>query len=152
MSKKCCFAGHSKIYNSDEIYIKLLACIENLITKEDVSVFWVGNYGRFDALAAKAVQNLKTKYPHITLELVIPYLTKEIDENKEYYYQSYDHILIADISQNTPKRFYISRCNEYMVDKSDFIICYVKNSWGGASKTLDYAKRKNYIVILNLAY
>jgi len=29
-----------------------------------------------------------------------------------------------------------------MVNESDFLICYVKNSWGGAAKTLEYAKQK----------
>ena len=43
------------------------------------------------------------------------------------------------------KRFYITKCNEYMIDVSDFLICYVNRSFGGARHTLDYAKRKKHI-------
>ena len=65
MHKRCCFAGHSKIYHTNEIYDNLVNLIEKLITEENVSEFWVGNYGSFDGLSAKAVRNLKEKYPHI---------------------------------------------------------------------------------------
>ncbi len=34
-----------------------------------------------------------------------------------------------------------------MVDKSDYLISYVKHSFGGAAKTLAYAKRKNKIIL-----
>ena len=40
---------------------------------------------------------------------------------------------------------------EYMVDKSDFLICYVKNNFGGAFKTMSYAEKKKHIKILNLS-
>lgn len=91
MSKRCCFAGHSKIYHTDDIYDKLVNLIEKLITVENVSEFWVGNYGTFDGLSAKAVRCLKEKYPEIQLNLVIPYLTSDINEYKELYYKNYDH-------------------------------------------------------------
>ena len=38
-----------------------------------------------------------------------------------------------------------------MVNNSDFIICYVQYSWGGASKTLEYVQKKKHIKIFNLA-
>ena len=31
------------------------------------------------------------------------------------------------------------------------MICYVKNTWGGAVKTLEYAQRKKHIKIFNLS-
>lgn len=151
MTKICCFAGHSKLYNSDEIYHNLVNLIEKLITEENVSEFWVGNYGSFDWLSAKAVRSLKEKYPAIKLNLVIPYLTSDINENRELYYRNYDHILMADLPERTPKRFQILKCNEYMVNNSDFIICYVQYSWGGAAKTMEYAQKKKHIKIFNIA-
>jgi len=149
MNKKCCFAGHRELSDTDEIYNKLLTCIEKLIVEENVSEFWVGNYGHFDSLSAKAVREAKQKRPDVQLNLVIPYLTANINEYREIYYKNYDNILMADIPENTPKRFYISKCNEYMVQKSDFIICYVKYNWGGANKTLKYAQKKK-IKIFNI--
>lgn len=143
MGKRCCFAGHSRLYSTDEIYNKLINLIEDLIIKEKVTEFFVGNYGCFDRLSARAVKSLKERHPSITLSLVIPYLTAEINQYKEDYYQKYDCLLIADIPENTPKKFHILKCNEYMVKNSDFLICYVDKTWGGASKTQDYALKKN---------
>ena len=151
MNKRCCFAGHSKLYHTDDIYNTLVNLIEKLVVEEDVSEFWVGNYGNFDSLSAKAVRYLKEKYPNIQLNLVIPYLTSGINEYKEIYYKNYDHILMSDLPEQTPKKFQILKCNEYMVDNSDFIVCYVQYSWGGAAKTLEYAQRKKHIEIFNLA-
>ena len=151
MNKRCCFAGHSKLYHTDDIYNNLVNLIEKLVVEEDVSEFWVGNYGNFDSLSAKAVRYLKEKYNNIQLNLVIPYLTSSINEYKKLYYKNYDHILMSDLPERTPKNFQILKCNEYMVDNSDFIVCYVQYSWGGAAKTLEYAQRKKHIEIFNLA-
>lgn len=150
MSKICCFAGHSRSYHLDEVENKLIELIERLIVEEEVKEFWVGNYGAFDCFCAQTVRRLREKYPEIQLNLVIPYLTADINEYKELYYKNYTCILMADIPENTPKRFWISKCNEYMVDNSDFIICCVRHSWGGAAKTLAYAKRKKHIKLYNL--
>ena len=151
MSKRCCFAGHSEIYNADSIYADLEKLVEQLITKENVKEFWVGNYGGFDKLSAKVIKALKEKYSDIQLSLVIPYLTVEINEYKEKYYEKYDEILIADISEKTPKRLKILKCNEFMVKNSDFLVCFVEFEWGGAAKTLEYAKKKKDIMVFNLA-
>lgn len=150
MHKRCCFAGHSKLYHMDGIYAHLLQLVEKLIVEEGVSEFWVGNYGNFDRLSAKAVRALKEKYPNIQLNLVIPYVTSGINEDKDFYRKNYDYILMADIPEKTPKRFQILKCNEYMVDSSDFLICYVEYSWGGAAKTVAYARRKKHIQICYL--
>ena len=152
MNKKkriCCFAGHSKIDNIDFVYKKLLEIIENLIIKENVMDFQVGNYGTFDKLVIKALNELKHKYD-IKTELVLPYLTKEINKNKEEYYKSYNSILVADIPVSTPQRLKIIKCNEYMIKTCDYLICYVEHSWGGASKTLEFAKKNKNIKIINI--
>ena len=147
MRKRCCFAGHSKLYDMDGIYAHLLQLVEKLIVEEGVSEFWVGNYGNFDWLSAKAVRTLKEKYPNIQLNLVIPYLTSNINADKDFYSKKYDYILMADIPEKTPKKFQILKCNEHMVNNSDFLVCYVEYSWGGAAKTVAYAKRKQHIQI-----
>lgn len=147
-SKICCFAGHSEIYDfsiaekTEKLVIKLI--------EQGVCEFWVGNYGGFDRLASSIVRKLKNNYSHIKLNLIIPYLTKEITENKLEFSAKYDCILIADIPENTPKKFYIIKTNEYMINNSDYLICYVSHSWGGAYKTYEYAKRKSHIQIFNI--
>lgn len=149
MSNRCCFAGHSQIQCDFESKLKIE--IEKMILHNDVNEFWVGNYGNFDRKAAKIVRELKAVHQNIKLYLVLPYTTKTIDNNKKLYYKEFDALLIADIPEKTPKKFQILKCNEYMVNKSDFLICYVKHSFGGAAATLEYAAKKKHIRILNLA-
>jgi len=152
MDKKiCCFSGHSRIYDSEELFKNILKKAEELIVECGVSEFWVGNYGDSDRIFASAIRKLKEKYHDIKLILVLPYLTATINENKELYYKNFDCMLMADIPENTPKRFYISKCNQYMINNSDYMICYVKYGWGGAAKTLDIAKRQQNIKIINIA-
>ena len=150
MGEICCFAGHrDEIYN-DEVYNRLKNTIENLITKENVTEFWVGNYGKFDSLSARAVNNVKEKYPHIVLNLIVPYLSTSFAEYKKLY-EIYDNIIIADMPENTPIRYRILKCNQYMVKSSDFLVCFIKYMWGGCAKTLNYAKLQKNIKIFNLA-
>lgn len=151
MVKRCCFAGHSELADKDKIYESVLKLIEKLITEENVLEFRVGHYGDFDSLCAKAVRSLKDKYPHIHLDLIIPYITADIRDLKSYYNENYDTITNAEIPENTPRRFYITKCNEYMVDTSEFLICCIRHDWGGAHRTLQYAKRKKKIKIFNVA-
>ena len=147
----CCFAGHSELYDAGEIYEHLLSVIEDLITTENISEFWVGNYGAFDKLSAKAVRELKIQYLDIQLNLVIPYLTTEINEYKELYYKDYDNILVADIPEKTPKKLQIIKGNQCMVKNSQVLVCYISHSWGGAAKTLEFAQKRKNIQIINLA-
>ncbi len=147
--KRCCFAGHSDIWDSS-LAEKIKSIAEDLIVNHYVREFWVGNYGKFDGFAASVIRELQRTYSNVKLDLVIPYLTKSINEYKELYYKKCDNILIADIPENTPKRFHITKANEYMVNNSDFLICYIQRSWGGAITTYKYAKRKK-LQIFNIA-
>ena len=144
----CCFAGHRHIYDSD-LKTKMKKLIVSLI-ENGASVFLVGNYGDFDRLSSSVVRSLKENYPFIQLNLVIPYLTKEIISQKEWYESRYDHILLSEIKENTPRHLRIIKGNESMVNQSDILISYVLHSTGGANKTLSYAKKKK-LIIYNLA-
>lgn len=144
--KTCCFAGHSDVWDGTlEEKIKKVA--EDLIINYHVKEFLVGNYGRFDGLAATVIRKLQKTHTNIKLNLIIPYLTKNINEYKELYYKNFYCIVMADIPENTPKRFHITKANEYMVNHSDFLICYIQKNFGGAFTTYKYATRKNLHVI-----
>ena len=149
MNKICCFAGHND-FLPEQIGDKIYSVAENLIINHGVTEFFVGNYGNFDMLCAKTINQLKKIYPFIKLTLVIPYLTEKINGNKDFYYKTYDDIVIAEIPENTPYKFKILKCNEYMVSHSDFLICYVIRGWGGAVKTLEYALKQKKIKVINL--
>lgn len=145
----CCFAGHNQIYDN-HVEERLYKECERLITEHEIIEFLVGNYGNFDRIAMNTVCKLRQDYPSIKLNLVIPYLTKTIANSAKYYSDHYNEVIISDISANTPIRLKIIKCNEFMINSSDFIICYVTHSWGGAARTLAYAHQKGHIEIINL--
>ena len=143
--KICCFAGHKDCY--DESIRKLIeSAVEKLIEQENVKEFWAGNYGGFDRISASAVCQVKKRHPDIKLNLVIPYLTQNIREVKK----DFDDIIVADIPESTPMKYRIIKTNEYMINNSSFLICYIKFLWGGAARTLEFAQKKKNIRILNL--
>ncbi len=146
----CCFAGHNSDYN-EKTRTDLYKECEKIITKNNCNEFWVGNYGGFDKLAAAVIRDLKKLYPFIQLNLILPYLTKEINDYPRYYYEKYDSLIMADIPLNTPHQYKIIKATQYMVKKSDFLICYIKYSFGGAIKTYEYAKKQKNIKIINIA-
>lgn len=53
----------------------------------------------------------------------------------------FDDTIYPDI-EKVPPGFAIIKRNEWMIDNSDFLIAYVKNDFGGAYKTLQYAEKK----------
>lgn len=149
-AKRCFFAGHSRISEKESVMKRLREVATELIEKENVTEFWVGNRGDFDLSSASVIRELKELYPHINLELIIPYLTQEIITNKVRYNGRYDSIFLADIPETTPRRFRILKANQYMADNSNFLICYINYTFGGAVKTAEYAKRKKHIKVINL--
>ena len=136
---KVTFCGHSMISNKEELSKKLSDTIEKLI-KEGADVFYLGGYGDFDILSAREVKKAKLKHKSIVSVLVLPYL--EHRYNKELY----DETVYPDI-ESVPKRYAISARNKWMVDVSDVIVSFVDHDWGGAAKTLEYAKKRGKRII-----
>ena len=66
------------------------------------------------------------------------------------YSEIFDESIYPDI-EKTPPRFAIVKRNEWMINNSDFLIAYVEHNWGGAAKTLEYAKKKKHIKTINIA-
>ena len=127
------------ISNKEELSKKLSDTIEKLI-KEGADVFYLGGYGDFDILSAREVKKAKLKHKSIVTVLVLPYL--EHRYNKELY----DETVYPDI-ESVPKRYAISARNKWMVDVSDVIVSFVDHDWGGAAKTLEYAKKRGKRII-----
>ena len=133
------FCGHSSVPNQTEIKALLLQTIRELIP-QGADTFYLGGYGSFDLLAAHAVKDLKSDYPHIRSVLVIPYLDRNIEMSL------YDESVYPPI-ENVPKRFAISKRNEWMIDQADIVISGVTHDWGGAATTMKYAQKKKKRII-----
>ena len=139
------FCGHSNCLFSDEEKEKLKQLLIKEIRKNPTCKFYLGGYGDFDSLCLRTLRELKTDFPDIELLFITPYLDKNYSklELAKYYY---DDIIFPPI-ENVPRKFAILKRNEWMVDSADLVIAYVKYSWGGAAKTLEYAKRKKKLII-----
>lgn len=134
------FCGHREILSGeDEIKGKLKIEVEKAIMSGSTE-FLLGGYGKFDLMCAGVVKELKEKYPSVKSVLVKAYLNAKFD------FWMYDEAEYPPI-ENTIKRFAIIKRNEYMVDKSDLVIAYVKNDTGGAATTLKYALKTNKKII-----
>lgn len=145
-NKICMFCGHKDIFNEYKISEKITDNLIDLIENKKVHTFYSGGMGNFDKLCEKCVRKLKNKYPVIRLCLIIPYMSKKILQNSEYYYQMYDEISEPDLGDVFYKRA-IEKRNRWMVDNSDYIISFVFRDYGGAYNTLKYAIKKDVQII-----
>ncbi len=95
-------------------------------------------------------QNIVTRKKHITLALVLPYLSNRLNTDKEYYQTGFDQIIIPDKSDNAHCKAAIQIRNRWMADRADIVISYICRDFGGALATVRYAQRRGKPVI-NLA-
>lgn len=135
----CTFCGHNEIGIGEDIKNRLYSVVEQEI-QNGADIFYLGGYGHFDTMAAKAVWELKKKYPHIRSVLVLAYLNREVD------IKYYDETTYPPL-ENVPLRFAISKRNEWMAAQADTVIAYVTHGWGGAAQTLQYAHKKHKRII-----
>lgn len=132
------FCGHREINLKEDVRLWLYEKVEKLI-QAGANTFALGGYGEYDQMAASVVWELKQKYPKIKSILVLPYANKLIDTNL------YDGTLYPDMT-GVSKQYAIIYRNHWMVDWADVVVSYVEHEWGGAYKTLIYAKSKNKII------
>lgn len=86
-----------------------------------------------------------------TLMLMTPYypVNRKVDLP-----EAFDALFYPPDLETVPKRLAIVRANRYMVERSDFLIAYVRHPASNARELLEYAgtgKRKGKIHITNLA-
>lgn len=131
---------HDCYFIREELIEQAIACAVNM----GIKVFLNGGQGHFDITCASVLHRMKNRYPSLRSYLVIPY----------HNFNSFDKDLFDEIiypfeEQQDTYFFYkraIPERNKYMVEKSSVAISYVHRS-GGASRTLDYAKKRNLIII-----
>ena len=110
----CCF-GHRDVYkNISDI---LSEVIEDLITNKGVTEFWTGGMGDFDSKFGTTVNGFKRKYPDVTLILIKPYFSNELNTNKEFYEYRYDGVYIPEELAGVHPKQAITKRNRWMVEK-----------------------------------
>ncbi len=140
----CTFFGHRDTGN--EIEPILQSTIIDLIENKNVRNFYVGNHGGYDYLIKQLLIKLKASYP-IHYTVVLAYLPNNKHNPGD---EDSSNFLLPNGIEFVPRKFAINYRNKWMIDRSDYVITYVKYIVGGAAQFQEYAKKKNKIVI-NLA-
>ena len=101
------FCGHKEVSDRERVEQWLRPVCVDLI-KQGADEFFLGGYGRFAFMCASALRDMKKAHPSIQLVLELPYL------NSTMLTEGYDETVYPPL-ESVPKRFAISRRNEWMV-------------------------------------
>lgn len=131
--------GHRECWDLDPN--KLRTAIEKLI-HNGVDTFYVGNQGQFDAVVYGVLRQLSIKYPCIRYAVVLAYLP-----TKKREYDDCSDTIYPEGVENGPPKFAIVRRNRWLLEVSDYCLCYINHTWGGAYQFAMQAKRQGKTVI-----
>lgn len=137
----CTFFGHKD--TPESVKTKLRETVIDLIENHNADLFYVGNQGHFDFLAAKTLENLKELYPHIRYYIVLAYMPGEKRDSGI----DFSSAIYPEGLENVPLRFAIDKRNRWMLDLSEAVVTYVEHNFGGAAKFKELAEKKNKTVI-----
>ena len=147
--KSCFFIGHRDA--TEEIFPALTEAVERHITEYGVTEFIVGNYGRFDHMAAKAVIVAKVQHPEILLRQLLPYHPAERPVALP---QGFDAAFYPPGMEKVPRRLAIVRANRYTVDHVNYLIAYAWHPASNARDLVEYARKReqrNLITVTELS-
>ncbi len=136
----CCFIGHKDCTGA--IRTNLLKTIESLIKEKNVTKFYVGTQGSFDRLVYDVLCDLESIYK-IEINVVLAYLN---DNCEEKYYDITKSVYPDELTK-IPLRFAIRKRNSYMIDKSDYVICYMNDTFSNTFTNVKEAVKKKKQII-----
>lgn len=146
LMKNCCFFGHRRLFNKEDIRNRLYTFVETLIQR-GYKNFLIGTHGEFDNVSLSVCRELRKKY-HIKITIVFTSVAKlskpkNSDVSDADLYNDCE-TLIYDIEEVFYKN-QITISNQKMIDNSDYVICYVDEtkSPSGAKKAMKYAVKHN---------
>lgn len=145
MGKTCCGFGHRIVLVDVETALR--ETIRDLIENHGATRFLTGGMGEFDELFTRTVRSLHNNYPQICLCLVVPYLTKRLNDQSDLFSSLYDEIILPAELDGANKKAAIPLRNRWMVDKSDFVISAVHRDFGGAYEAVAYAAQRGIPII-----
>ncbi len=96
-------------------------------------------------MVIEEVKLFSTVYTHICYQVVIYTMPDEkfrIDGVEDF------RLFYPDANlESTSKRYTMDRRNRWMVEESDYVVTYVRKTWGGAYKFKTLAEKQNKTVI-----
>lgn len=147
------FFGHRHIGDPIPIEAALEELIGSLLRSKVYVEFLVGRNGDFDQLVSSVIRRCKrtVRDDNSHHVWVLPYETADLRDHEEDYCAYYDEIEVFEPLGGHYKSAFQTR-NRTMVDRSHFVVFYVKRREGGAYQTLHYAKQrgKDYVNLADL--
>jgi len=137
----CTFFGHRDC--PERIKPKLREAVVELIERHGVNMFYMGQQGAFDRMARAVLIELRALYPEINYAVVLERLPQKRDHDT----RDFSDTMLPEGIELGPPRFAISRRNKWMLKNSDFVVCYVTHSWGGAAQFAELARRQKKQII-----
>lgn len=133
-NKSCCFLGHTSesiLFNNESskqfrifkehLYNEIL----RLITQNDVTHFITGMDQGFQLYGAGIIEELKKQWIQITLECAIPYEEQAAhwhEPMRNRYFDIIGHCDKETLLETHYSPDSLKKCNEYLVDNSDFVV------------------------------
>ena len=142
------FAGHALVSGGAEVKKIVKEQVQKVLSNVERTICYLGGYGEFDEICARACRELKREHSCIELVYVAPYMTLS-EQAKIREMQAlglYDSSIYPPIERVIPK-FAIAKRNEWMMTNADVIIAYVNHCSGGAYRSLQIAKRRKKKII-----
>lgn len=138
--KCCCFIGHKRCPR--EIKERLLKTIETLIVESGVTHFYVGTQGGFDKLVYDILCELEERHT-IQTTVVLAYLN---NSHEKVYYDT-EKTIFPDELTKTPLRFAISKRNSFLINRCEYLICYLETPFSNTHNIVREALKKKKEVI-----
>jgi uncharacterized phage-like protein YoqJ len=146
-----CFTGHRNIAYEDAV--RLPALLERVLIdliERGATTFRAGGAIGFDTVAALKVLELKERYPHVRLELILP-CRNQTEYWEETAVRTYQYILSRADSHLFLFDTYFDGCmlerDRKLVDGSEVCVAFCKRSRGGTAYTFTQALRAGLEVI-----
>jgi len=161
MSKVCCFTGHRpsklkgyKTEDNKDLLWEIYKVIEDHINNKEVRTFISGMALGVDIWAARMVFKAKRDYPELGIKLVcaIPcknHSSKWNEQDKKIWQrvvEAADEVVY--VSEEEYKPYLMQKRNEWMCDRSDYVIAVYDGSGGGTGNCVEYAQKKNKEIVI----
>lgn len=133
------FFGHRNFSDNDGRVKKTLFEILEKLHFDNIT-FFIGLNGAFDSYVLRACNECKKQHENIKIVLFLAYVSENYIQNKLPPCELYDETLYPDI-ETVPHKLAIVKCNEWIVNQSDVVICFAEYNFGGAFRFMTYAEK-----------
>ena len=130
-----CFLMGSR-HTGGEVWPALCRAVEEQIRTGQAGEFWVGQYGAFDRMAARALRQAKQAHPEVRLYLLLAYYPRGEARPLP---EGFDGSLYPPGMERVPRRLAIPRANRYAVEQACCLIACVRDPAGNTRALTDYA-------------